>query len=66
VAEGFTDTEALEKLLEDSRISEAHKDALRKALDRIKNPPVEAVEETQSQETGLETEVEGSPDNAEE
>jgi tetratricopeptide (TPR) repeat protein len=71
VTEGFKDTEALEKLLEDSRISEAHKDAIRKALDRIKNPPVEPVEaeaeaEPQSQAADSETNVEGSSDTAEE
>ena len=75
VAEGFKDTEALEKLLDDGRISEAHKEAIRGALDRIKNPPVEAPAEAQSletagasgsPETGSETDVEGSSDGAEE
>jgi Tfp pilus assembly protein PilF len=67
VSEGFTDTEALEKLLDDSRINEAHKDAIRKALDRIRNPPVEEAEKTEEAETmSLETDVEGGADNTEE
>ncbi|MDR1863830.1 MAG: tetratricopeptide repeat protein [Treponema sp.] len=60
VAEGFDDTEALEKLLDHSLISEAHKDGIRKALDRIKNPPAEA--ETQESEA----DIEGGPDKPEE
>jgi tetratricopeptide (TPR) repeat protein len=72
VAEGFADTEALEKLLDDSRIREAHKDAIRGAVERIRNPPVNAdsadnadsVEETE--DAGLEADVEGSADHAEE
>jgi tetratricopeptide (TPR) repeat protein len=64
VAEGFNDTEALEKLLGDGRISDAHKDAIRKALDRIKNPPAEA--EAETPEAGSETDVEGGSDGAEE
>jgi tetratricopeptide (TPR) repeat protein len=69
VAEGFTDTEALEKLLDHDQISEAHKDAIRRALDRILNPPPETGAETRSQETpetGSETDVEGGSDSAEE
>jgi tetratricopeptide (TPR) repeat protein len=58
VAEGFTDTEALEKLLDNSVISEAHKDSIRRAIDRIKNPPVEA--------QSSEADIEGGSDNPEE
>jgi tetratricopeptide (TPR) repeat protein len=63
-AEGFNDTEALEKLLDDSRISEAHKDAIRKTLDKIKNPPVEVEAEAETQSS--ETDVEGGSDSSEE
>jgi tetratricopeptide (TPR) repeat protein len=73
VAAGFVDTGALEKLLDDNRISETHKDAIRRALDRIKTPPAEAGAETQSLETtetpvtrGSETDVEGGSDSAKE
>jgi tetratricopeptide (TPR) repeat protein len=61
VAAGFTDTEALEKLLNDARVIETHKDAIRGALDRIKNPPLEEAEDA-----GSETDVEGSSDSTEE
>jgi tetratricopeptide (TPR) repeat protein len=64
VAEGFKDTEALEKLLDHSMISEAHKSSIRKAIDTIKNPPVEPVE-AQSSESS-ETDIEGGSDNPEE
>ncbi|MDR1566983.1 MAG: tetratricopeptide repeat protein [Treponema sp.] len=68
VAEGFKDMEALEKLLDDSRISETHKNSIRRALDTIRNPPVET--EVQSPEAEAEADseadIEGSSDNAEE
>jgi tetratricopeptide (TPR) repeat protein len=67
VADGFADTEALEKLLDDSRISEVHKNAIRGAMDRIRNPPVnEAEEVNQTEDLGLEADVEGGADNTEE
>jgi tetratricopeptide (TPR) repeat protein len=69
VAGGFTDTDALETLLADSRIREAHKDAIRGAIDRIRNPPDTAdtantVEETEG--AALEADVEGGADHPEE
>jgi tetratricopeptide (TPR) repeat protein len=67
VAEGFKDTEALEKLLGNSLISEAHKNGIRKALDRIKNPSVEETQETEEPEDmSLEADVEAGTDNTEE
>jgi tetratricopeptide (TPR) repeat protein len=65
-AEGFADTEALEKLLDDSRISEAHKDAIRRAMDRIRNPPVNEDTAEETEGVSSETDVEGGADNAEE
>jgi tetratricopeptide (TPR) repeat protein len=58
-AEGFAGTEALEELLADSRIGDAHKAGIRRVIDGIKNP--------QAAETrALEGDVEGGADSAQE
>ncbi|MDR3334006.1 MAG: tetratricopeptide repeat protein [Treponema sp.] len=55
VTEGFTDTEALEALLEEEKLSEAHKDAIRRIIENMKTHPTPAEPaETEPADTELE------------
>jgi tetratricopeptide (TPR) repeat protein len=65
VTEGFKDTETLEKLLEDSAISDTHKDSIRRVIDGIKRTPqTETTEETAETEKAEKTEEEKAAEEA--
>jgi tetratricopeptide (TPR) repeat protein len=65
VTDGFKDTETLEKLLEDSAISDTHKDSIRRVIDGIKRTPqTGATEEAAETEEAEKTEEEKAVEEA--
>ncbi|AEF80897.1 tetratricopeptide repeat protein [Leadbettera azotonutricia] len=46
---GFTDTKILEDLMQDPRITQAHKDSIQKSIDAINNPPAPPASEGDGQ-----------------
>jgi tetratricopeptide (TPR) repeat protein len=52
---GFKDTEILESLIQDQRITQDHKDSIQKIIDEINNPPKPESESESDGQTGTDT-----------